>query len=106
VATDTPPADLVADRMRMFPCRGEINFVVDDAEAAVARVMAHFEPEPSELDYTEGVSADFGEPRLSPRSSNTEPLPRLNGKTRSKPALLLARTNGLSALVGASAPHR
>ncbi|NEL40903.1 MAG: phosphomannomutase, partial [Xanthomonas perforans] len=35
-------ADLVEARMQKFPCSGEINFKVDDAKAAVARVMDHY----------------------------------------------------------------
>jgi phosphomannomutase/phosphoglucomutase len=92
--------DLVADRMQAFPCSGEINFRVDDAKATVARVMEHYATQNPELDYTDGVSAEFAEWRFNLRSSNTEPLLRLNVETRGDAALLRARTDELTALIG------
>ncbi|WP_411849817.1 phosphomannomutase [Stenotrophomonas sp. LGBM10] len=92
--------DLVADRMQAFPCSGEINFRVDDAKATVARIMAHYAAQSPELDHTDGVSADFGAWRFNLRSSNTEPLLRLNVETRGDAALLRERTDELTALIG------
>lgn len=100
--TGTSLTDLVADRMQAFPCSGEINFVVDDAKATVARVMAHFESERPAIDHTDGVSADFGTWRFNLRSSNTEPLLRLNVEARADAALLKTRTDELAALIGGS----
>ena len=92
-------ADWVEDRMAAFPCSGEINFKVADAKAAVARVMAHFAAQAPALDHTDGISADFGDWRFNLRSSNTEPLLRLNVEARSDAALLQARTDELSRLI-------
>lgn len=92
--------ELVADRMKAYPCSGEINFRVDDAKATVARVLAHFEPQQPSLDSTDGVSADFPEWRFNLRSSNTEPLLRLNIETRGDEALLQDRIRELTALIG------
>ena len=101
--TGTSLGDLVADRMQAFPCSGEINFRVDDAKATVARVMAHYASQQPALDHTDGVSAEFKEWRFNLRSSNTEPLLRLNVETRGDAALLRARTDELTALIGGSA---
>lgn len=92
-------ADLVEARVHKFPCSGEINFKVADAKAAVARVMAHFAAESPQLDHTDGVSADFGQWRFNLRSSNTEPLLRLNVETRADAQLLEQRTSELSRLI-------
>jgi len=92
-------ADWVEDRMAAFPCSGEINFKVADAKAAVARVMAHFAAQAPALDHTDGISADFGDWRFNLRSSNTEPLLRLNVEARGDAALLQARTDELSRLI-------
>lgn len=98
--------ELVADRMQAFPCSGEINFRVDDAKATVARVLAHYEVQQPTIDRTDGVSADFGAWRFNLRSSNTEPLLRLNVETRGDTALMQARTDELAALIGgARADH-
>ncbi len=95
-------ADLVESRMQKFPCSGEINFKVSDAKLAVARVMEHFAPHAPTLDHTDGISADFGQWRFNLRSSNTEPLLRLNVEARGDAALLQQRTDEISQLLKAS----
>lgn len=92
-------ADLVEARMAKFPCSGEINFKVADAKAAVGRVMDHYAAQSPTLDHTDGISADFGQWRFNLRSSNTEPLLRLNVETRGDAALLSARTDEISQLL-------
>ncbi|AWH24146.1 phosphomannomutase [Stenotrophomonas sp. YAU14D1_LEIMI4_1] len=94
-------ADWVEDRMAAYPCSGEINFKVADAKAAVARVMAHFADQAPALDHTDGISADFGQWRFNLRSSNTEPLLRLNVEARGDAALMQARTDEIAALLKA-----
>lgn len=95
-------AELVEERMQKFPCSGEINFKVSDAKLAVARVMEHFASHGPTLDHTDGISADFGEWRFNLRSSNTEPLLRLNVEARGDAALLQQRTDEISQLLKAS----
>ncbi|KAF1014085.1 MAG: Phosphomannomutase/phosphoglucomutase [Stenotrophomonas maltophilia] len=92
-------ADWVEDRMAAFPCSGEINFKVADAKAAVARVMAHFAAQSPALDHTDGISADFGQWRFNLRSSNTEPLLRLNVEARGDAALMQARTDEIASII-------
>ncbi|WP_075675431.1 phosphomannomutase [Stenotrophomonas sp. TD3] len=92
-------ADWVEDRMAAYPCSGEINFKVADAKAAVARVMEHFATQSPTLDHTDGISADFGDWRFNLRSSNTEPLLRLNVEARGDAALMQARTDDISRLI-------
>ena len=75
-------AALLQDRMARFPSSGEINFVVEDAKAVVARVLAVFEPKAIHRDDSDGVSLSFGDWRFNLRSSNTEPLLRLNVEAR------------------------
>ena len=100
-ATGQTLADLVESRMAAFPCSGEINFRVDDADAAIARVLAKFDPLAPAYDHTDGLSADFGEWRFNLRSSNTEPLLRLNVESRGNPGLLHDRTQEIAALISA-----
>lgn len=92
-------ADWVEDRMAAYPCSGEINFKVADAKAAVARVMEHFAAQSPTLDHTDGISADFGDWRFNLRSSNTEPLLRLNVEARGDATLMQARTDDISRLI-------
>jgi phosphomannomutase / phosphoglucomutase len=94
-------AQMVEDRMAAYPCSGEINFRVADAQASIDRVMAHFAPLSPTVDRTDGISADFGDWRFSLRSSNTEPLLRLNVESRGDAGLMRARTAAISKLLGA-----
>ena len=97
--TGKPLGDMVAERIARFPCSGEINFKVADAKAAVARVMEHYAAAAPTLDHTDGISADFGDWRFNLRSSNTEPLLRLNVESRGDKALMEARTEEISSLL-------
>lgn len=98
-------AELVEDRMRAFPCSGEINFRVDDAAAAVKRVNGHFAAQNPMIDRTDGTSADFGSWRYNLRSSNTEPLLRLNVESRGDEALMHERTREIADLIGTPGQH-
>jgi phosphomannomutase/phosphoglucomutase len=95
----TPLAVMLEQRMQAYPCSGEINFKVDDAPATVARVMAHYESQRPKIDNVDGVSCEFDEWRFNLRSSNTEPLLRLNVETRGDQTLLEARTEELRRLI-------
>lgn len=94
-----PLAEWVSDRMRAFPCSGEINFRVVDAKSSIDRIMAHYRPLNPELDFTDGVSAMFPEWRFNLRSSNTEPLLRLNVESRGNAELMREKTAEISALL-------
>lgn len=76
--TGKPISALVNERIAKFPCSGEINFVVADSKATIQRVLDYFAPQQPAIDHMDGVSLDFGNWRFNLRSSNTEPLLRLN----------------------------
>ena len=61
--------------------------------------MEHFAALSPTLDHTDGISADFGDWRFNLRSSNTEPLLRLNVEARGDAALMQARTDDISRLI-------
>ncbi len=88
---------LVQDRMAAYPVSGEINSVVDDPDAAIARVKARFAQ--GEEDDTDGLSVTFPDFRFNIRKSNTEPLLRLNVESRHDPVLLAKKTKELLALI-------
>ena len=92
-------AEMVEDRMEAYPCSGEINFKVAEAKAAIERVMAHFQAQSPHIDTTDGISADFGSWRFNLRSSNTEPLLRLNVEARGDARLCGNRTDEITALI-------
>jgi phosphomannomutase len=93
-------ANLVAARRAAFPSSGEINFHLDDPCAAIARVRAKFEPEALNRDEMDGLGLSFDDWRFNLRSSNTEPVVRLNIESRGRPiAPLVAQIK--SVLLGA-----
>ncbi|SFM38708.1 phosphomannomutase [Ectothiorhodospira mobilis] len=97
--TGRPLSALVAERQRAYPCSGEINFRVTDTDAVMARVRTAFAPQGPEVDETDGVSMAFTDWRFNLRSSNTEPVLRLNVETRGDPVLLQERTRALERLI-------
>jgi phosphomannomutase/phosphoglucomutase len=80
--------ELVGERMRLFPCSGEINLKVADVPAAIEDVRVRYAPSAIALDTTDGLSLEFPEWRLNLRGSNTEPLLRLNIESRGSEAVL------------------
>lgn len=82
VSRHGPLADLVAHRKATYPSSGEINFTLDEPKAAIARVRAIFEPGAISIDEMDGLGFDMGDWRFNLRSSNTEPVVRLNVEAR------------------------
>lgn len=95
---------LIEERIAKFPCSGEINFKVMNTKEAIARVLKYFEHDHPELDHTDGVSAEFRDWRFNLRSSNTEPLLRLNVESRADVALLQEKTAEVSRLISYLSP--
>jgi phosphomannomutase/phosphomannomutase/phosphoglucomutase len=85
-------AELVGERMRRFPASGEINRKLKDGKKAIEAVRAKYEPGSAWVDYTDGLSIEYPEWRFNLRSSNTEPLVRLNVESRANPALMRDKT--------------
>ena len=93
-------SDWVRDRFDAFPSSGEINFRVDDAGAAIDRVLSTYSADALSLDETDGVSLAFSDWRFNLRRSNTEPLVRLNIESRGGCEGLEAKVADISKLLG------
>ncbi|MBN2865411.1 MAG: phosphomannomutase [Thiotrichales bacterium] len=92
-------SSLVGERIQAYPCSGEINYTVLDAPSVLEKVMQHFGPSNPHIDTTDGVSLDFGDWRMNIRSSNTEPLLRLNIETRGDQNLVWQKVNEVEGLI-------
>ena len=92
-------SELVNERIAKFPSSGEINSTVADAPAVIAAIQKHFEDESIGIDYTDGLSMEFETWRFNLRSSNTEPLLRLNVESKGDVALMEEKTETLLALI-------
>ena len=88
-------ASLVEGRITAYPCSGEINRKVKDAGAIMAAVKKHFAPQALKVSEPDGISLEFARWRFNLRSSNTEPLLRLNVETRGDSELMRERTSQL-----------
>ncbi|MEM9742759.1 MAG: phosphomannomutase [Pseudomonadota bacterium] len=103
---NTTLAELVDQRIRLFPCSGEINRRVDDAEDVLARIYEGYAPagdsrcESPVIDNTDGLSIEYRHWRFNVRRSNTEPLLRLNVETRADADLLDRKTKELLEVIG------
>jgi len=84
--------ELVSARQHLFPASGEINREISDAKAVTARVQAHYATSALLVDYTDGLSMEFDQWRFNLRSSNTEPLLRLNVEARDSEQLMRQQT--------------
>jgi len=79
---ERPLSELTADYQR-YESSGEINFTVDDAGSCVAAVLKSFGGRIQSIDHLDGVTVDLGEGSwFNLRTSNTEPLLRLNVEAR------------------------
>ncbi|MGF1528642.1 MAG: phosphomannomutase [Candidatus Competibacterales bacterium] len=92
-------SSLVDERIRAYPCSGELNFRLDDPKATLAAVAAHYQGQNPAEDTTDGLSLTFADWRFNLRASNTEPLVRLNVETRGDGELLARRTAELRQLL-------
>jgi phosphomannomutase len=105
---DRPLSQMMADYQR-YEASGEINYTVADAPACVETVLRSYDGRIHSLDHLDGVTVDLGDGRwFNLRTSNTEPLLRLNVEARTTAeveeivAHVAARIAEASAGVGAA----
>jgi phosphomannomutase len=85
--------------MKAYPASGEINSKLADPKTAIARVLATYQDDALLLDETDGISLEFPDWRFNLRSSNTEPVVRLNVESRADAALMTHKTAEILALL-------
>lgn len=84
--------ELVHDRMKAFPASGEINSKVIDQASIIDSILEEYKPDALIVDYTDGISIDYDSWRFNLRSSNTEPVIRLNVESREDEVLMASKT--------------
>ncbi|TWX66368.1 phosphomannomutase CpsG [Colwellia demingiae] len=94
-----PLSSLVKERIAAYPSSGEINNTIADPKAAIARVFAFYQEQAQVIDKTDGISMEFGNWRFNLRSSNTEPVVRLNVESKGDVALMQEKTEQVLALL-------
>ncbi len=89
-----PLSELVDERIRRFPVSGEINRRLLDPQSAIRLVEKYFSEreEVKERYLIDGLSLEFADWRFNIRTSNTEPLLRLNVESRGNHVLMESKT--------------
>lgn len=83
---------LVSERMKAFPCSGEINSKVANAKEKIEKIKQRYTQQGAAVDTTDGISMEFSTWRFNLRTSNTEPLVRLNVETVESTKLMKEKT--------------
>ena len=87
-------SELMQERMKCYPCSGEINSKVKDADEALVRIEKEYGPQ-GKVTKIDGLSVEFSDWRFNLRKSNTEPVIRLNVEARDDTSLMQAKTKEL-----------
>lgn len=91
-------SELVGARVDMFPCSGEINCKVEDSPAILKALEEKYAD--GEQDKMDGLSVAYADWRFNVRTSNTEPVMRLNVETKGDKELLAAKTAEILEIIG------
>ncbi len=84
--------DMVMERMALYPASGEINSKLDNPQKSIEKVRNKYEKLAKYIDTTDGFSFEFDNWRFNLRSSNTEPVVRLNVESRGDANLMEEKT--------------
>ena len=91
-------SELVGARVDMFPCSGEINRKVENSAAILAALEEKYAD--GEQDKMDGLSVAYADWRFNVRTSNTEPVMRLNVETKGDKELLAAKAAEILEIIG------
>lgn len=97
--TGKPLSALVGERIRLFPASGEINRRIEDPEAAIRQIEENYLCNVLNIDHTDGLSMEFEKWRFNLRSSNTEPVLRLNVESKGDEQLMRRKTDEILSLM-------
>jgi len=98
-----PLSEMLAERMAAFPASGEINRQISDPAGMLKTVQQAYTAAGGTIDHTDGLSMEFPDWRFNLRSSNTEPLVRLNVESREDKSLMREKTEEILSLLAREA---
>ncbi len=94
-----PLSALVEERMQAYPCSGEINQRLANPKQVIAGITEQYSKNAKAINTTDGISIEFDAWRFNLRSSNTEPVVRLNVESKADTGLMQAKTKELLGLI-------
>jgi len=83
---------MVSERIALFPSSGEINRQLANPKQAIQAILERYESEACHIDRTDGIGLEFKHWRFNLRTSNTEPVVRLNVESRGDIDLMKNKT--------------
>ena len=89
----TSLSSMVSDRIARFPSSGEINSKLANPKESIQRVKDAFVNDALDVDTTDGIGISFESWRFNLRSSNTEPVVRLNVESKGDVELMQQKTS-------------
>lgn len=98
--TGKPLSKLVDERMRRYPCSGEINLKLSTpAKQVLQQAEEKYAKESIKINHLDGLGLDFNDWRFNLRASNTEPVVRLNVESRDNKELMCNKRDELLAFL-------
>lgn len=94
-----PLSTWVDEAMEAYPCSGEINSKVADPVDLLSDLETEYGPDAIHVDHTDGLSVEYADWRFNIRSSNTEPVVRLNVESRGNVALMEKKRDELLKII-------
>ena len=92
-------SELVDERMEAYPVSGEINSRLNNPKETLKKVENLYQATAINTDYTDGLSMQFSDWRFNLRTSNTEPVIRLNVESKANHSLMQEKTEELLAII-------
>ncbi len=94
-----PLSALVEERMKAYPCSGEINQRLASPKQVIAGITEQYSKNAKAINTTDGISIEFDNWRFNLRSSNTEPVIRLNVESKADINLVQVKSKELLDLI-------
>lgn len=94
-----PMSQLIEERIAAFPSSGEVNFRLQDPKKTITKIIETYGPKATHRDDMDGISLSLDTWRFNLRSSNTEPVVRLNIESRGDRELVNSKLNELRDLI-------
>ncbi|NMP27999.1 phosphomannomutase CpsG [Rahnella sp. SAP-1] len=86
-------SEAVDSRIKLYPSSGELNMTLADPQTAIDSLQQHYLNQAIATNDIDGLSMEFADWRFNLRSSNTEPVVRLNVESRHQPELMQKKTD-------------
>lgn len=91
-------SELLQERIDIYPCSGEINSQVMDAEKVLNKIE-HLYGNEGKIEKIDGLGITYNDWRMNLRRSNTEPYIRLNVESRGNKSLLKDKTQEILSII-------